>query len=148
MIRPYLEDMINNHKAQGEWKIQLVTRIIFVSYLNTSELREMHTKGNNIEIMSGTETGDTINEIFDSFLKRYQEGLETKMRGSSFTFHRVDLLEYYLQKISLNRGGSYIKSSDWMKSKGATINPKNNDNECFKYAIIPALHHQEIGRNP
>ena len=89
MIRPYLEDMINNQKAYGEWKIQLVMRIIIVSSLNTSELREMHTKSNNIEIISGTETNDAINGIFDSFLKRYQEGLETKMRGSSFTFDRV-----------------------------------------------------------
>ena len=39
-------------------------------------------------------------------------------------------------------------SSDWLKNKGATINPKNKDNECFKYAIIAALHHQEIERNP
>ena len=23
MIRPYLRDIINNHKTQGEWKIQL-----------------------------------------------------------------------------------------------------------------------------
>ena len=27
-IRPYLKDMIDNHKAKGEWKIQLVMRII------------------------------------------------------------------------------------------------------------------------
>ena len=95
MIRPYLEDIINNQKAHGEYKIQLVMRIIFVSSINTSELREMHTKSNNIEIMSGTETNDAINEIFDPFLKWYQEGLETKMRASSFTFDRIDLLEYH-----------------------------------------------------
>ena len=98
--------MTDNRKAHGEWKIQLVMRIIFVSSLNNSELREMHTKSNNIEIMNGAETNDAINEIFDSFLQRYQEGLETKMRGISFTFDRVDLLEYHLHKISLNRGGS------------------------------------------
>ena len=69
MIRPYLEDMINNHEGQGEWKIQLEMKIIFVSSLNTSELREMHTKSNNIEIMSGTETGDVINEFLTLFLK-------------------------------------------------------------------------------
>ena len=90
-------------------------RIISVSSLNTSELRETDTKSNNIVIMSGTETNDAINEISDSFLKRYQEGLATQMRGSSFTFDRVDLLEYHLHKISLNRGGSYINSSDWIK---------------------------------
>ena len=69
MIRPYLEDMINNHEGQSELKIQLETKIIFVSSLNTSELREMHTKSNNIEIMSGTETGDVINEFLTLFLK-------------------------------------------------------------------------------
>ena len=115
IIRPYLGDMIDNHKAHGEWKIQLVMKIIFISSLDTSEFREMHTKSDNIGI--GTETSDAINEIFKSFLKRYQEGLETKMRGSSFTFDRVDLLEYHLYKISLNRRSSYIHSTDWLKKK-------------------------------
>ena len=58
--------------------------------------------------MIGTDTSDAINELIDSFMKRYQEGLETKMRGSSFTFERTDLLEYHLHKISLNRGSSCI----------------------------------------
>ena len=42
----------------------------------------MHTKSDNIEIMNGIETNDAINEFYNSFLKRYQEGLETKMKGS------------------------------------------------------------------
>ena len=54
--------------------------------------------------MSGIETEDIINELFKTFRKRYQEGLETKMKKSSFTFERVHLLEYHLHKISLNRG--------------------------------------------
>ena len=71
------------------------------------------------------------------------------MKGSNYIFQRVDLLEYHLHKISLNRGSSYINSPEWLKNKRATINPKNTrDNECFKYAIIVALHHQEIGRDP
>ena len=32
-----------------------------------------------------------------------------------------------------------------MSNKKATINPKNNDNNCFQYAITVALNHQEIG---
>ena len=69
MIRPYLEDMINNKKAHGEWKIQLVMRNVFVSSLNTSELREMHTKSNNIEIMSGTETNDLLMKFLNDIRK-------------------------------------------------------------------------------
>ena len=83
----------------------------------------MHTKSDNIEIMSGIETSDVINELIKSFFIRYQEGLETKMKGSSFTFERVDLLEYHLHKISLNRGSSYINSPEWIKNKRVIINP-------------------------
>ena len=99
--------------------------------------------------MSGTETSEAIKELYNSFLRRYQEGLETKMKGSGYIFERVDLLEYHFHKISLNRGGWYINSPYWLENKGATINPKNaKDNECFKYAIIAALYHQEFGRDP
>ena len=63
------------------------------------------------------------------------------MKGSSFIFERVDSLYYYLYKISLNRTGSYIDSPEWLKDKRATINPKNIDDECFKYAITVALNH-------
>ena len=107
IIRPYLKDMINNHKSKGEGRIQLSMRIIFVSFTDANETREMHTKSDNITIMRIVETKDIINELFNTFRKRYQEGLETKMRGSSFTFECIDLLEYHLHKISLNRGISY-----------------------------------------
>ena len=70
------------------------------------------------------------------------------MRESNFTFERVDLLYYHLHKISLNRVESYIDSTEWLKAKGATINPKNKNNECFKYTITVALNHESIGRNP
>ena len=64
------------------------------------------------------------------------------MKGSSFTFEHIDLLEYHLHKISLNRGRSYIKSSEWTKNKGVTINPKNTKkNNCFQYAITAALNY-------
>ena len=89
----------------------------FVSSLNVNEIHITHTKCNNIELMSGTETNYVINELFRSFLRRYQEGLETKMTGSGFVFERVDLLEYHLHKISLNRGRSYINSPTWIKNK-------------------------------
>ena len=131
IIKPYLKDMIDNYKARDEWKIQLSMRIIFVSFIDKNETQVMHTKSDNVEIMNGTDTSDAINKLINSFMKRYQEGLETKMKGSSYIFERVDLLEYNLHKISLNRGSSYIESPEWIKNKRVT-NPKNNeDSNCF-----------------
>ena len=104
----------------------------------------MYSKSDNVEIMMGNEADDIIKELFESFKKRYQEELETKMKGSQFAFESVDLLYCSLHKISLNRGGSYIDSPEWLKNKRATVNPKNKDNECFKYAITVALNHEKL----
>ena len=63
-------------------------------------------------------------------------------------FHNVDSLHYKLHKISLNRGGSYIDSPKWLNHKKATINPKNNDDKYFQYAITVSLNHKQIKIHP
>ena len=42
--RPYLVDVINDHKTQSEWKIQLTTAINFISSKDSDETRTMHAK--------------------------------------------------------------------------------------------------------
>ena len=110
--------MINDHKNQSEWKIQLSAEINFISSkLDSDETCIMHTKSDNMEIMIGSDTNEVIEDLFESLLQRYQQNLEEKMRGSQFVFDSVNLLHYDLNKISLNRGGSYIKSPDWLNGK-------------------------------
>ena len=123
-------------------------QITFVSSLDTGEPHTMHSKSDSAEIMMGIETDDIINELFKSSLKKYQEGLKTKMRGSDFVFERVDLLSYSFHKIILNRVGSYIDSPDWIKHTKATINSKSKNNECFRDAITAALNHEKNRYNP
>ena len=53
----------------------------------------------------------------------------------------------HLQKVSLKRGGSYIDSPDWLKNKKATVNPKNNDDNCFQYALTVVLDHQNTEKS-
>ena len=50
-------------------------------------------------------------ELFKSLLQRYQEGSQEKMKDSEFEFDGVNLLYDDFNKISLNRGGSHIKSA-------------------------------------
>ena len=147
-IKPYLKDIIDDYMSKGEWKIQITMRIIFISFIDKNETQVMHTKSDHVEIMNGTDTSDAINKLINSFIKRYQEGLETKMKGSSYIFERIDLLEYHLHKISLNRESSYIDSPIWIKNKGVTINPKNTkNNNCFQYPITAALNYRNIGHH-
>ena len=151
MIRLYLRDIINDRKTSKklrvhssnevidyetqfeEWKIQLTMSINFISSKDSDENCNMHTKKDNIEIIMGSETNNIIEELCESLLQKYQEGLEESMRGSEFIRDSVDLLCYHLQKIGLKRGASYIDSPEWLENKKATINPKNNDDNCFQY---------------
>ena len=127
MIRPYLRDMINDHKTRREWKIQLTMQINFISSKDSEETRTIHTKSHNIKIMMGNETNEIIEKLFGFLLQNYQKDLQESMTGSEFVSDSIDLLYYHLQKIGLKRGRSYIDSPEKLKNKKGTINPKNND---------------------
>ena len=66
--------------------------------------------------MWGSDTDNIITELFDSFLKNYQEGLK-KIKGSDFAFKSVELMDYKLHRVRLRRGRSYIKSPEWLLHK-------------------------------
>ena len=110
-------EVIDYETQFGEWKIQLIMSINFISSKDSNETRNMHKKSDNIEMMMCSETDDIIGEFFKSLLQKYQEGLEELMRRSKCIFDGVDLLYYNLQEISLKRGGSYIDSQKWLKNK-------------------------------
>ena len=94
IIRPYLSNIINDHKTQdeweiyssntiithktqSEWKIHFTRAINFISSKKYSdETRTIHTKSNNVEIMMGSETDEIIEELFKSLFQKYQEELE------------------------------------------------------------------------
>ena len=149
LIRPYLKDLINNHKSKGEWKIQLTPQINFISQRpGSSETRIMHTRSVNKEFMNGSDTDEIIKGLFRSLLQRYQENLQEKMRGSDSTFDGINYLYYDFNKISISKGGSYIDSAKWLKDKNSTVNQKNNDNKCFQYAVTLALNIDKINGHP
>ena len=51
----------------------------------------------------GSQANEIMEDLFESFLQKYQEGLEESMRGSEFAHDSVDALYYNLNKVSLSR---------------------------------------------
>ena len=98
--------------------------------------------------MIGNKTGEMIEKLFDSLLQNYCKNLEEPIKGREFVPDSIDLLYCHLQKVGLKRGRSYIDSPEWLKNKKATINPKNNDDNCFQYALTIALNHKQIKSHP
>ena len=108
----------------------------------------MYTRSNNKEFMNGDDTDEVIKLLFKSFLQRFEENLQEKVRGSDFEFDGINFFYYNFDKTSIYRGGSYIDSPKWLKDKKSTINPKTNDHKCFQYAAILALNFDNINNHP
>ena len=148
-LRINLPDIAIDYETQfSEWKIQLTMQINFIFAKVFEETRTKSTKSDNIEIMMGSETDDVIEELRESLLQRYQNGLEEKMKRSDFVCDSIDLSYYHLHKTSLRRGRSYIESPEWLRNKRAAINPKNDDDNCFQCALTVARDYDKIESHP
>ena len=122
VIRPYLGDMINNHKTQGRWKIHSgntitehkiqgernIHLIMAINFISSKDFKDsknsdktlfLHFRSDNIEIMMGSETDEISEDLYESFLRRYQELLEESMEGSHFTFNSVEALFHKVDHI-------------------------------------------------
>ena len=142
MIRPYLRDLIHEHKPiaelnnnnnnnnndnnRGEWKIQLTIQNSCISTRSFEKSCTVYIESEALEIFMGSDTNDVIDRLFNT--------KETSnKRGSEFIPDSVELLYYHFQRIDIIRAESYIMSPDWIASKKATINPKNEkDNKCLQ----------------
>ena len=122
----------------------MIAEINFISLRpGSDQTRVMYTRSDNEEFMNGDDTNEIIKLLFESFLQRFEENLQEKMRGSDFEFDGINFFYY-----NLYRGGSYIDSPKWLKDKKSTINPKNNDHKCFEYAATLALNFDNINNHP
>ena len=64
LIEKYLRKLINYYKNKGEWKVQLIAEISFISLKpGSKETRIMNKRSDNEEFMNGSHT----NEITEGF---------------------------------------------------------------------------------
>ena len=116
-IREHLRKLIDDKKKNGDWKIQLIMKINFISSKNFNETRDMHSRSDNFEIVIGADTIEIIRNLFNSILRRYQKRLAVSMRGSEFVFDHVESMNYIFHKLDLKRLRSYIETPHWIKKK-------------------------------
>ena len=67
---------------------------------------------------------------------------------SGFSLDKIMHLYINFHGLALTRGSSYTELLEWIKNKKAVINPQNKDEECFRCAVIAALHYEELKHNP
>ena len=123
-IETYPRNIIINLQNSDTWEIQLTIAINFISSKDTEEGRVMHSNSDNIKFTSWNDANEVVDELFKSLRSKYQEKLETSMKGSDFIFGSIQLLYYKCHKNFFKRGGSYIDSPDWIKKKKSNKSKK------------------------
>ena len=67
--------------------------------------------------------------------------------GSGWSLSYIKQANLQVFEIALLRGGKYLPLPDKIKNKHACINVENNDEQCLKWAILEALHNEDIDSN-
>ena len=93
--------------------------------------------------------GSDLDQIIDGLIANMKTQIENlALLNSRFRFDEVLFLEINFHHIILTRGSSYLPLPDWIARKKAIINPQNDNEECFKWAVIAALRWTDIKFNP
>ena len=96
-----------------------------------------HSKGQNL-ILEDTD----INEIYEEMTDEIEEEIQKieEAEGTGWVFVEVENLTLHISKWDPLNAGSYIELPPALKNKGAIINMKNQDDECFKWCVLRALN--------
>lgn len=106
-----------------------------VKYFNTE----------NVSIYKITDLVECFTENIKEPILREMEEFEE--RGSGWSLQEILSLTININKLNPMKGSSYIPLPDEIAKRKACVNVQNNDNECFKWAVLSALHPQMKNAN-
>ena len=130
------------------WKkpIRLLIKLDPEDAKNAQDLDDDATRFNSL--MTESFDASYINDLIERMLAYIKAQTENpKFPESGFTPDKIMHLYINFHRLVLTRVSSYNVLPEWIKSKKAVINPQNKDEECFKWAVIAALHHEVIKDN-
>ena len=95
---------------------------------------------------SGVEVNQATNldELYEKWTNRILENISTfQNSGSGWVFKSIVSLEIHTVKYQPLSGSSYIPLPKYLADKKALINLKNDDQQCFKWAVTRAINPTE-----
>ena len=76
-------------------------------------------------------------QIVDRMIDNMKFQIENPaLLNSRFVFDEFLYLDVNFHQLNLMRGSSYLPLPDWLVRKKAIVNPHNNNEKCFKWAVI------------
>ena len=137
-------DLLSRETTSRAVHSQATTLIRFIK----NEVEQVELAFNS-RILAAYNLSD-MDEIVSAMIEHmYQQIKNPALRDSKFVFDGVIHMDIDFHRLNLTIGSSYIPLPDWLAKKGAIINPKNSDMECFKWAVIAAMkwnHSERISK--
>ena len=134
--RLHLESFINRHRGI-KWYITLYV------LLSRSEVDgeiieiEVPFRSRNYILLNMYDFDDQYSAAMDEVINRLSIFLR---EGSGWIVQKVISLKLYTAAYQPLAGSSYIPTPPFLARKKAIINVRNADNECFRWAVLSALH--------
>lgn len=123
----------------GKIKFYVVETVIFRSYRNNVNFN-YYANSKKITLLESSD------KTIDDIVLKLINDLENRINNpddkgeTSKIYISIPKVEIQIAKYVPFKHGSYIPLPTYIQNKKACVNVKNNDNKCFKYAILSALH--------
>ena len=144
-IRGELISLINRELTNlNSARVQTTTWIRFIQeFEDIVEIDRVEMAFNSR--MMEVHQGSDLDRIVNGMIAHMKTQIENPtLANSRFRFGEVLFLDVNLNWLNLTRGSSYVPPPHWIAKKKTIINPHNDDEECFKWAVIAA---SEIGKD-
>ena len=141
-IRRSLIELLERESRTGAVRAQTTT---WIRFKKDDELVELAFNSRMMNVYNLSDLDEIVYEMINHMKEQIKN---PALLNSRFVFNEVLFMNIDLHQLNLTRGSSYLPLPDWQACKNAIINPKNEDQECFKWAVISASRWEEINNNP
>ena len=141
-IRRFLIDLLKKESRTGAVRSQTTT---WIRFRKDGELVELAFNSRMMNVYNLSDMDEIVNEMI-AHMKGQIEN--PALLNSRFVFNEVLYIDVDFHQLNLMRGSSYLQLPDWLTKKKAIINPCNEDQECFKWAVIAASRWEDIDSHP
>ena len=137
-VRNILDECLSNGESL---RVQFISECIMQRVNSENVSMFANTKNNRLLNSNGIQLEYTLAKQ-----KTKTKVDEFTNNGSGWIFKGMKMLEMKISKYKPFKGASYIELPEYIKNKQACINVKNDDNQCFKWAILSAVF--PVTKNP
>ena len=141
-IRSFLIDLLKKKSRMAAVRSQTTT---WIRFNKDQELVELAFNSRMTNVYNLSSLDVIVNEMI-AHMKGQIEN--PALLNSRFVFVEVLFTNVDFHQLNLARGSSYLPLPCWLAHKKAIINPKNEDQECFKWTVLAASRWEEVNNNP